>query len=153
MNRPSLSLEFTRKMNKIALSLITVFTIFFIAGCGASKVQVAGKLVWADGKPATELANGQIIFESSETRTSARGVIQPDGTFRINTEGPNDGVLPAVYNIAIVEHRPAPEGTTKLPPQHLPDNYYSFTTSGLTVTVSNGRNEPTVTVNRFERNK
>ena len=153
MNRPSLSLEFTRKMNKIALSLITVFTISFIAGCGASKVQVAGKLVWADGKPATELANGQIIFESSETRTSARGVIQPDGTFRINTEGPNDGVMPGIYNLAIIEHRPAPEGTTKLPPQHLPDNYYSFTTSGLTVTVSNGRNEPTVTVNRFERNK
>jgi len=121
----------------------------FFSGCGPSKVQVSGKVVWKDGKPATELANGQIIFDCKETLTSARGVIQADGTFKINTEGPKDGVMPGLYNIAIVEHRPASEGSTRLPPQHLPDKYYSFDTSGLTYTVAPGINETTFTLERF----
>jgi len=124
----------------------------FFSGCGPSKVQVSGKVVWKDGKPATELANGQIIFDCKETLTSARGVIQADGTFKINTEGPKDGVMPGLYNIAIVEHRPASEGSTRLPPQHLPDKYYSFDTSGLTYTVAPGINETTFTLERFSGN-
>jgi hypothetical protein len=124
-----------------------------VAGCGASKVQVAGKLEWADGKAAVELADGQVIFESAETKTSARGVIGKDGTFRINTDGASDGVLPGTYQVAIVEHRPAPEGTTQMPPQHLPDKYYSFASSGLTATVTSGVNDIVLKLERMPGKK
>lgn len=139
----------TINMKKVLFPLILFLIVSIFSGCGASKVQVNGRVVWTDGKPATELANGQIIFESAESRTSARGVIQSDGTFRVNTEGPNDGVLPGLYNIAIVEHRPAPEGSTRLAKQYLPDRFYSFMTSGLTVNVTSGTNSPVITVEQF----
>jgi len=139
-------------MKKLLPIIFLLFLAGFFSGCGPSKVQVSGKVVWKDGKPATELANGQIIFDCKETLTSARGVIQADGTFKINTEGPKDGVMPGLYNIAIVEHRPASEGSTRLPPQHLPDKYYSFDTSGLTYTVAPGINETTFTLERFSGN-
>lgn len=138
-------------MKKLALAIPIIF--LFFSGCGPSKVKVSGKVVWKDGKPATELANGQIIFDCKETLTSARGVIQADGTFQINTEGPKDGVMPGLYSIAIVEHRPATEGSTRLPAQHLPDKYYSFDTSGLTFTVAPGINETTFTLERFSGNR
>lgn len=135
-------------MKKLLILSLLFFTSLF-SGCGPSKVQVAGRIVWADGKPATELANGQVIFDCKETQTSARGIIQPDGTFRINTEGPQDGVMPGNYSIAIVEHRPASEGSTKIPPQHLLDKYYSFETSGLSYTVTPGLNDITLPLDRF----
>lgn len=125
--------------------------VFGLIGCGASKVQVSGRVEWSDGKPAVELANGQVIFESAATRTSARGVIAKDGTFRIDTEAKDDGVLPGEYLVAIVEHRPAPEGTTTLPPQYLPDKYYTFTTSGLKATVVSGENKITLKVDRAKK--
>jgi len=111
----------------------------FLVGCGQSKVRISGRLEWQDGKPAAELAEGQIIFESADSRVSARGVIGKDASFQINTEGPDDGVMPGEYQVAIVEHRPAAEGSTKLPLQHLKDKYYSFNTSGLTATVAFGK--------------
>jgi hypothetical protein len=124
-----------RSLFLLALSAVTLSLV----GCSPSKVPVSGKLEWADGQPATELVDGQVIFESAELKTSARGVITKDGTFRITTETANDGVLPGTYKVAVVEHRPAPEGTTKLPPQHLQDKYYSFDTSGLTATIAPGQ--------------
>ncbi|MFM8932016.1 MAG: hypothetical protein ACKOS8_09095 [Gemmataceae bacterium] len=126
-------------LNSRGLFTLMVAFALWTAGCGQSKVRVSGKLEWQDGKPASELAEGQVIFESTGSRVSARGVIAKDASFQINTEGPDDGVLPGDYQVAIVEHRPAPEGSTKLPPQHLKDKYYSFTTSGLTATVSQGK--------------
>lgn len=129
------------------------FLFLIMPGCGPSKVQVKGRLEWTDGKPATELANGQVIFESPGTRTSARGVISKDGTFSINTESTSDGVLPGEYLVAIVEHRPAPEGSTTIPPQYLPDRYYTFTTSNLTATVKTGANDIVLKLERMPGKK
>jgi hypothetical protein len=129
------------------------FLFLIMPGCGPSKVQVKGRLEWTDGKPATELANGQVIFESPGTRTSARGVISKDGTFSINTESTSDGVLPGEYLVAIVEHRPAPEGSTTIAPQYLPDRYYTFTTSNLTATVKTGANDIVLKLERMPGKK
>jgi hypothetical protein len=133
------------------LPFVALTLAFGLVGCGASKVQVTGRVEWADGKPAVELANGQVIFESAATRTSARGVIGKDGTFRIDTEMTQDGVLPGEYLVAIVEHRPAPEGTTTIPPQYLPDRYYTHSTSGLKATVVRGENAVTLKVDRLKK--
>ena len=132
-------------------SFVAAAIAFGVVGCGASKVQVAGKVEWTDGKPAVELADGQVIFESPTTKLSARGVITKEGTFTINTEGTGDGIVPGEYQVAIVEHRPSPEGSTRVPPQHLPDKYYSFTTSGLTATVKSGPNPITLKVEKFKK--
>jgi hypothetical protein len=139
--------------NTTRVLLPLLLLLFTVVGCGPTKGQVAGKVVWSDGSPAKELANGQVIFESAELRISARGVIQPDGAFRIDTESTSDGILLGTYKVAIVEHRPAAEGETKLPPQHLPNKYYVFETSGLSATVNSGTNNITLTVDRMPGKK
>jgi hypothetical protein len=120
-----------------------------VAGCGPSMGQVDGKVVWADGKPAAELANGQVIFESPEMRITARGEIAADGTFTLRTSQEGDGAKVGEYQVAIVEHRVATGGEgSPVAPQRLADKYYDFKTSGLTATVKPGRHPVTLTVER-----
>lgn len=112
--------------------------------------QVDGKVVWTDGSPATELANGQVIFESQEMRITARGQIGPDGTFTLRTSQEGDGARVGEYDVAIVEHRVSKGGEGgPLSQQFLPTKYYDFKTSGLKATVKPGRSPVTLTVERI----
>jgi hypothetical protein len=132
---------------------VSLFFMSLISGCGPSKGQVAGKVVWSDGSPAKELVDGQVIFESEELRISARGVIKADGSFNINTETTSDGVMLGTFKVAIVEHRPISEGDTKYPPQYLQNKYIDFKSSGLNATVKGGTNEITLTLDRMPGKK
>ncbi|MBY0459628.1 MAG: hypothetical protein K2V38_20100, partial [Gemmataceae bacterium] len=58
-------------------ALLAAVGLAGLSGCGPSMGQVEGKVVWADGSPATELAGGQVIFESQAMRITARGEIGP----------------------------------------------------------------------------
>src|SRR4051812_9035493 len=84
---------------------ILLLGLVTLSGCGPSMGQIEGKVVWADGSPATELANGQVIFESQEMRITARGEIGPDGNFTLRTSQEGDGARVGEYDVAIVEHR------------------------------------------------
>ena len=121
-----------------------------LSGCGASMGQVDGKVVWADGSPAKELAGGQVIFNSQAMRISARGEIGPDGKFKLRTSKEGDGAQVGDYEVAIVEHRVSVGGEGgPLAPQHLADKYYDFKTSGLKATVKPGLTPVTLTVERL----
>jgi hypothetical protein len=122
-----------------------------LSGCGDSSMgQVEGKVVWSDGSPATELAGGQVIFESQAMRITARGEIGPDGGFTLRTSQDGDGAKVGDYAVAIVEHRVATAGEgSPLAPQRLPVKYYEFKTSGLTAAVKPGHSPVTLTVERF----
>jgi hypothetical protein len=112
--------------------------------------QVDGKVTWADGSPATELAGGQVIFESQEMRITARGEIGPDGKFKLRTSKEGDGAMVGEYDVAIVEHRVAIGGEGgPVAPQRLPDKYYDFKTSGLKATVKPGLSPVTLKVERL----
>lgn len=126
-------------------SLVSV--IFLTCGCGTRTYPVQGRVVWSDGSPAAELAQGQVVFESAALKTSARGDIRPDGGFLLSTFQADDGVLPGEYKVLVLEHRPAPEGKPVAPAVMNP-KFSDFATSGLTATVTNGPNPVTVTVER-----
>ncbi len=75
-------------------------------GCGGEPTyDVSGKVVLADGTP---LAAGQVEFNAVEGPVSAVGYIEPDGTFRLNTNGLADGALAGLYRVA-VKPPPMPE--------------------------------------------
>jgi hypothetical protein len=117
------------------------------AGCAPKTYPVQGKLTWADGSPAAELAGAQVVFESAALKTGARGEVKADGGFLLSTYQADDGVPPGDYQVAVLEHRPSPDGKFLKPPIMDP-KFSSFATSGLTATVKSGPNPVTVAVGR-----
>ena len=117
------------------------------AGCSPKTYPVQGKLTWADGSPAAELAGAQVVFESAALKVGARGDVKADGGFLLSTYQTDDGVPPGDYQVAVLEHRPSPEGKFLSPPLMDP-KFSSFATSGLTATVKSGPNPVTIAVER-----
>jgi hypothetical protein len=82
--------------------LIAPFALL-LSGCGSGLYPVEGQIFWKDGKPATELQRGYVVFDLPEKQTSARGTIQADGTFKLSTRTPDDGAFPGEYKVLVVE--------------------------------------------------
>ena len=83
-----------------------------LVGCGGSKGQVPvhGKLVYIDNdEPVKELAGFEVIFTSEKLHTSARGTIQPDGSFQLGTLKENDGTPPGEYVVTLTQPFREPE--------------------------------------------
>lgn len=123
----------------------------FLGGCGSGIYPVEGKVVWKDGKPATELAGSSVIFDLPEKQTGAIGIIQPDGSFRLTTAQPNDGALAGDYKVMVVEAGRKPRGgpdPTELAPGRMDSRFADPSTTDLTATVKPGVNQITLTVER-----
>ena len=73
---------------------------FAAAGCGSGYYPVRGTVTLSDGKP---LSKGLVIFNPVDTKgaVSARGNIQPDGTFELSSAKPGDGVPVGKYKVII----------------------------------------------------
>jgi len=135
-------------MSKLLLSGLLML-VLFAPGCGSGLAPIEGHVVWKDGSPAKELAGGQVVFEQAEKKTSSYGVIQADGSFRMTTVTPDDGVPTGQHTVAILEHRPnANAAGTQLVPAKLDLKYADLNSSGLECTVKPGKNEVTLTVER-----
>jgi len=132
------------------LTLIALMSASLIAGCAPSKFPVLGKVVWADGTPAKELAGGLVVFESTQAPFCARGEIKEDGSFRLTTDRPDDGVAPGLYRVLLNQPRPDDDIRPR-PPLPMDTKFEAFATSGLTYTVQIGKNEPVLTVERARR--
>ena len=91
-----------------------------------------------DGKPAV---NSQVVFDGpiGGKAISARGDVQPDGSFELSTAQPGDGVPPGKYRVQI---NPPPLVNAESA-QRLPFNakYTDFSTSQLEYEVKPGSNE------------
>jgi hypothetical protein len=128
----------------VALSLTAL-----LSGCGGGTNPVEGQLVWKDGSPAKELQGSFVLFELSEKQTSARGMIQADGSFRLTTNKPNDGALAGEHTVMVVEvgrqHLGGPDGTA-LAPGVMDARFSDPRTSGLKATVRPATNKITLTV-------
>jgi hypothetical protein len=134
---------------RFATTLVAVWLVALVSGCGSSLCPINGKLQWKDGSPAKELAGGQVVFEQAEKRTSSIGVIKPDGTFEMTTLKPGDGVPSGHHQVAILEHRPnANAGGTQLVPAKLDLKYADLNSSGLEVDIHPGKNEVSFTLDR-----
>jgi len=84
-------------MNRLAkiLTLLFVASVLVVSGCGG-RCQVTGKVTFSDGTP---LTFGTVTF--SNDTTMCKGDVQEDGTYRMRTFKPGDGVPPGTYKIYI----------------------------------------------------
>jgi hypothetical protein len=122
-----------------------------VAGCGGGLYPVEGKIVWKDGAPATELAGSHVLFEQPEANVSARGIVQPDATFKLTTDKPDDGVPPGEYKVLVIEVGRKSLGggeSGAIAPGAMDARFSDFSTSGLTATVKPETNAITLTVDR-----
>ena len=79
------------------LSLLALcFPLLFI-GC-SDNVQIRGTVTFTDGTP---LTLGSVIFENENATFSARGNIQPDGSFRMGSISERDGLPRGEYVVYI----------------------------------------------------
>jgi hypothetical protein len=117
-------------------------------GCGGSGVYPAGgKVVFADDTP---LPGGVVLCEpvDGEAKVSVRGFINKQGEFRLGTYATDDGAPEGKYRVKIQppelmfideRHRPKPS---------IHARFTGFDTSKLEITVTRGKNDFTLTVEK-----
>ena len=130
---------------------LVAFWITSLVGCGNGRLAtypVEGRVTFPDGKP---LHGGIIEFQPAgeqKGRISARGQIQPNGSFRMSTFEQADGVIAGQHRVLIIP--PLPPGRIdpmKLPEPVIHKRYERYDTSGLQFTVTpDGPNKFDITV-------
>jgi len=107
---------------------LVALLLLCVAGCGRY-YPVHGTVTYADGTPVTE---GLVVFERQEggTAITARGEIQPDGSYRLSTAKPGDGVPPGKYRV-LVAPKTDLNDVDKPRPAPFDPSYTEFNTSGL----------------------
>jgi hypothetical protein len=132
--------------------LVLAFAVFFLlAGCGPSRprtVPVSGRVTW-QGRP---VVDGIVVFYPATGRP-ATGIIAADGTYRLRTFDPNDGVVLGKHCVTIEakrtiharlapksmeeEMRGSPAGAPEPTVEWLvPEKYSQQSTSPLTAEVT-----------------
>ena len=137
-----------------ATAIFTPMLLAVLAGCGASGLNpVDGKVVWSDGSPAADLAGSIVSFDLPEKGIGANGQIQSDGSFQLTTSEPGDGAMAGDYKVRIIEvGRKAKAGGEggEMAPGKIDIRYADPSTTDLVATVKPGKNQITLTVERWK---
>jgi hypothetical protein len=91
---------------RLTLMMFMVCLAVVLTGCSGNK-QVKGKVTLTDGTP---LVRGHVVFEKEGF--SARGEIQPDGTYVMGTLKDDDGVPAGEYTVYFTGATQAGENIT-----------------------------------------
>ena len=130
----------------VAIALLSCLA----AGCSTkSTYPVEGKVVFADGSPATELAGYTVSFDSAEQKVGANGVVGADGTFRIGTFEDDDGAMPGNYRVALTP--PAPPVDEPPPATIIDKKYGDLDSSGLQAEIKPEDNVIELKVERLKK--
>jgi hypothetical protein len=144
---PSSSSSSPRILAWSAVALATVG----LAGCGGSggpeMARVYGMVTY-NGKPVTQ---GTISFQPTDPANGApaTGIIESDGSYRIQTTEPGDGARLGSYTVAIrsVSGEPdvpldyIPRTPPPPPKSNIPERYANPASSNLTAKVERGSNQ------------
>ena len=125
--------------------LLSISLLISLAGCRDSQPRtypVQGLVRFADGKV---LRGGSIEFESSETDPPllARGIIGPDGSFRLGTFELDDGAIAGKHRVVVLSNYQIGTGAErpgKIPQQVLHPKYRGFKTSGIVQQIKPDKN-------------
>jgi len=129
------------------LGAVLVLTLGLV-GCGESRplAPVEGQVLYK-GKP---LEFGSVTFQPPGGQP-ARADIGPGGKFVLNTPGEGDGAVIGLNKVRVTCYEsqapgktPASEGEGGLGKSLIPERYSSYETSGITMEVKSGQNEPLI---------
>lgn len=126
---------------------LVLFLYLAVAGCGGDRTYpVEGRVVWADGADAVELAGGTVSFEPVDGKASAVGGIKPDASFRLSTHREGDGAVVGTYRVVVLPKAPIDTDRVWSPPLHA--RFLDVRTSGLEAVVEAKTNHVTLTIER-----
>ncbi|HTN74095.1 MAG TPA: hypothetical protein VL096_02570 [Pirellulaceae bacterium] len=117
-------------------------------GCdsgGLKTYKIPGKLVYEDNTP---VPGASLIFQTTVDGEviSAQGMVNPDGSFKLTTFKPDDGVLAGEHTVSVA---PLPPGDGEARPQPpVPQIYWDLKTSGLKGKIEPTTKEIVLTINR-----
>jgi hypothetical protein len=122
-----------------------VAALTLLAGC-SGRHSVTGQVKFPDGTP---LKEGLVICEKNDGGqiVQARGELANDGTFRLGTLAPGDGVLPGTYKVLVVP-RGLTEAELSAQGRIIDPKYSKYETSGITLEVKGGGNQLNITVTK-----
>lgn len=108
-------------------------------GCSSSNLASVKGTVTYNDKPVT---SGTISFIADD-KPAAYGELQPDGTYTLHTDKPDDGATPGSYKVIVVAMQDQggllPEQRSPLPAPTVPLKYTSLATTDLTADVEKGK--------------
>ena len=103
---------------------LLIIAAAMMAGCGGGDeaLQVTGVVTGANGSP-IQCESGSILFQptgSGEKATGkhATGSVAPDGTFKMMTKVPDDGVQPGQYKVVLQLWKSYRDGTLAVPKKY-----------------------------------
>jgi hypothetical protein len=105
LDRQSSTSDADRKVIPVLNTIQIAGTIALLAaiGCSGSEVPtvpVKGTVTLRDG---TAVETGTVEFNATEGDWTARGTIQPDGTFYLSTFTDGDGAVPGTHDAVVVQ--------------------------------------------------
>lgn len=86
-----------------AMQIVGAIVLLVATGCSSSEiptVPVKGTVTLQDG---TIVETGTVEFNAVEGGWTARGTIQPDGTFYLSTFSDGDGAVPGTHDAVVVQ--------------------------------------------------
>lgn len=141
---------------RVRLALTAMILALPFSGCGNQGVDlypVQGVVVWSDGRPARELAEGVVSLQMTEhagRSASPYGTIQSDGSFVFRSPGLGKGAAEGQYRARVTPFIQIRPGVPRPPPVMDP-KFQHYDRSGLEVTVERKKNQITLTVGRAPR--
>jgi hypothetical protein len=127
--------------------IVSLFVLLLFSGCNNKFVPFRGKVTGSDGQPYTK---GYVVFTNE--KVSARGKLQPDGTYTLRSFKDGDGLAPGKYQVSFsghVETIETPNGPLRV--SDIDKKYEDPSTSGLSCEVTKGgRFDFTVELKRSE---
>lgn len=103
-------------------------------------VQPTSGKIFFKGQPVSGAFIAFASPEGAKDREEADAISEADGSYRLSTYGPFDGIPVGEYDVTIIQPKPFYDEAGRFGPNQLPARYASVKTSGIKATIKRGTN-------------